>query len=154
MLLYSFLSYCVVEHWSSVAQGGPHTWSLSSSGTTRLKNGESKHFFFLVDWSFINKCCLDSCKVEKVVIFYSSCHKKNSSTDPNIWIKCCCFMTTVSHLCLCVFAIQSIWQHPGGGGKGCRECEESAAAASAAAQLHPRRVLPAIYQRGAGELHF
>lgn len=50
-----------------------------------------------------------------------------------------------------VLCVQSVWQHPGGSGEGCRERQESAAAASPAAQLHPGRVLPAIYQRGAGE---
>lgn len=47
--------------------------------------------------------------------------------------------------------LQSVWQHPGGGGEGCGEREEPAAAAPAAAQLYLRRVLPAVHQRGTGE---
>lgn len=60
------------------------------------------------------------------------------------------FSSSFPHLFVFLPALQPVWEHPGGGGEGCRQREEPAAAARAAVQLHAGRVLPALHQRGAG----
>lgn len=98
-----FLSCCVVEHWSSVAQEGPHTWSLSSSGTTRLKNGESKaQTFFFSGLKLYKQMLLRLMKSLKSCHFLQFAPQKSSSTVPNIWIKCCCSWQQWV-ICVCVY---------------------------------------------------
>lgn len=95
--------------------------SLWSSGRTKWRNGE---LFFL-------PYCHPAWAVMITLRVYHSARPNNLPLTE-------------------VFVHQSVWQHPGRGGERCGEREEPAAAAPAAAQLHPGRVLPAVHQRRAG----